>query len=85
MGAKRRCRIELPPPNRKTIDLEGRLVKDGVREALKNRQLALGELVKSIREFRKYTDQPLTLRGGEYAHAVQELNKAMDRANGLLR
>ena len=60
-------------------------MKDGVREALKNRQLALGELVNSIREFRKYTDQPLTLRGGEYAHAVQELNKAIDRANGLLR
>ena len=60
-------------------------MKDGVREALKNRHLALGELVNSIREFRKYTDQPLTLRGGEYAHAVQELNKAIDRANGLLR
>jgi hypothetical protein len=27
--------IELPPPARKTIDLEGRLVKDGVRTALR--------------------------------------------------
>jgi len=26
----------------------------------------------------------LTLRGGDYAHAVQELNKAIDRADGLL-
>jgi len=56
--------IQLPPPKRKTIDLEGRIVKDGVREALKNRRLALGKLVKCIREFSKYTDQPLTLRGG---------------------
>ena len=77
--------IELPRPKRKTIDLEGRIVKDGVREALKNRQLALGELVNSILEFRNYSDQPLTLRGGEYARVVQELNKATDRANGLLR
>jgi hypothetical protein len=35
-------------------------------------------LLKAIREFRKFTDQPLTLRGGDYAHAVQELNKAID-------
>ena len=77
--------IELPPPRRKTIDLEGRIVKDGVRSVVKDRQLALDELVKAIREFRKYTDQPLTLRGSDYAHAVQELNKAIDRASGLLQ
>ena len=77
--------IELPPPRRKTIDLEGRIVKDGVRSVVKDRQIALDELVKAIREFRKYTDQPLTLRGSDYAHAVQELNKAIDRASGLLQ
>lgn len=52
-------------------------MKDGVLKTVKNRQLALNELVKAIREFRKFTDQPLTLRGSEYAHAVQELNRAM--------
>jgi hypothetical protein len=77
--------IELPAPKRKTIDLEGRIVKDGVRTVVKDRQLALGELLKAIREFRKFTDEPLTLRGGDYAHAVQELNKAIDRASGLLQ
>ena len=76
--------IELPAPPRKTIDLEGRIVKDGVRKIVTDRQLALAELVKAIREFRKFTDQPLTLRGGDYAGAVQALNKAIDRANGLL-
>ena len=72
----------------------------------------LGELLKAIREFRKFTDQPVTPRGGDYAlhfklmcgdrkgvwtavrwdgqhadvggsdyaHAVQELNKATERA-----
>jgi hypothetical protein len=42
-------------------------------------------MVKAIREFRKFTDQPLTLRGSEYAHAVQELNKAIDRAEKLIQ
>jgi hypothetical protein len=28
---------ELPPPARKTIDLEGRIVKDGVRKAINDR------------------------------------------------
>jgi hypothetical protein len=40
--------------------------------------------VKAIREFRKFTDQPSTLRGGDYAHSVQVLNRAIDRAAGLL-
>jgi hypothetical protein len=50
--------IELPAPLRKTIDLEGRIVKDGVRKIVTDRQLALAELLKAIREFRKFTDQP---------------------------
>jgi hypothetical protein len=77
--------IDLPAPARKTIDLEGRVVKDGVRKIVNDRQAALQNLVQAIREFRKFTDQPLTLRGSDYAHAVQELNKAIDRANDLLR
>jgi hypothetical protein len=48
-----------------------------VRTVLRDRQLALGELLKAIREFRKFTDQPVTLRGGDYAHAVQELNRRL--------
>ena len=56
--------VELPPPKRKTIDLEGRVVKDGVRKVVTDRQVALNELVKAIGEFRKFTDQPLTLRRG---------------------
>jgi hypothetical protein len=44
------CGIKLPPPARKTIDLEGRIVKDGVRKALRDRHLALAELVHAIRD-----------------------------------
>src|SRR5271167_1055794 len=76
--------IDLRVPARKTIDLEGRLVKDGVRKALQGRQKVLGDLVHAIREYRKLSDQPLTLRGSEYAHSVLELNKTIERSEGLL-
>jgi hypothetical protein len=77
--------VELPPPARRTIDLEGKIVKDGVRKALRDRQLVLTELVHAIKNFRKIADsKPLTLQEGNYAQAVQELNKAMDRADALL-
>jgi hypothetical protein len=67
--------IELPPPARKTIDLEGKLVKDGVKKGLRDRQLGLAELVHAIREYRKIAEsKPLTLQGSDYAQAVQELN-----------
>ena len=77
--------IELVPPPRKTIDLEGRLVKDGVRKALEDQRNVLNELTHAIRGYRKFCEQPLTLRGSDYAHAVQELNKAIDRAEGILQ
>ena len=73
--------MELPPPGKKTIDLEGRIVKDGVRKAIRDRQIVLTELVLAIRDFRKIaTSKPLTLQGSDYAHALQESNKAIDRA-----
>ena len=34
MGSQDTAGVELPPPARKTIDLEGRIVKDGVRKAI---------------------------------------------------
>ena len=78
--------VELPPPERKTIDLEGRLVKDGVRKALTQRQSALTDIVHAVRQYRALTEkQPLTLQGAEYAHAVQELKTAIERAEDLLQ
>lgn len=76
--------MDLPPPTSKTIDLEGRIVEDGVRKVLRSRQDALAELVHPIRQYRKLSDKPLVLQGAEYAQAVQQLNKAIDRAEGLL-
>ena len=37
--------VELPPAARKTIDLEGRMVKDAVRKALQDRQKPLTDLI----------------------------------------
>jgi hypothetical protein len=77
--------VDLPPPARKTIDLEGRVVKNGVRTPLRDRQEAMSELVEAIRKYRKLAEEtPLTLRRSEYAHAVEELNKAIDRAEALM-
>jgi hypothetical protein len=77
--------VQLPGAARKTIDLEGRIVKDGVRKALRHRQIALAELVHAVREYRRIAEsKPLTLQGSEYPQAVHELNKAIDRAEGLL-
>jgi len=70
--------MNLPPPAKKTIDLEGRLVKDGVRKAIRDRQNALHELVNAINQYRKLSDRkPLTFQGSEYSQALLELNKAM--------
>jgi hypothetical protein len=77
--------MKLPPPVKKTIDLEGGLVKDGVRKAIRDRQNALHELLNAINQCRKLSEsKPLTLQGSDYAHAVLELNKAIDHAEGLL-
>ena len=72
MGAQGATGVEVLPPSRKTLDLEGRIVKDRVRKTVTERQAALNDLVQAIREFRKFTDQPLTLRGGQYARAGAE-------------
>ena len=78
--------MDIPKPARKTIDFEGRLVKDGVRKAIMDRKTALTDLVHAIRQYRKLAEQkPLTLQGSDYAHAVLELNKAIDRADTLLQ
>ena len=80
--SRRSCSCARP---RKTIDLEGRLVKDGVRTALRDRQDALSELIEAIRKYRKLAEKtPLTLQGADFAQAVEDLNKAIDRAEGLM-
>jgi hypothetical protein len=62
------------------------MVKDGVRKAITDRKTALADLVHAIGQYRKLADQkPLTLQGGDYAHAVHESNKAMDRADTFLQ
>ena len=40
--------VDLPAPARKTIDLEGRVVKEGVRKIVNDRQVALQNLVHAI-------------------------------------
>jgi hypothetical protein len=53
------CDIELPPPPKKIIDLEGRVVKDVVWKALCDRQKALNELVAAVRLYRNWPTKRL--------------------------
>ena len=56
-----------------------------MRTALLDRQEALSELIEAIRKYRKLSEKtPLTLQGADFAQAVEELNKAIDRAEGLM-
>jgi len=67
--------IELPPPARKTIDLEGRVPKDTVKESLRDRQNALSELVAAVRLYRKLADsKPLTLQENDYTNTRKPSN-----------
>ena len=50
------------PPAKKTIDLEGRIVKDGVKRIVKDRQQAQTDLVHAIKDYRKLSEAPLRKR-----------------------
>jgi hypothetical protein len=76
------CGTELPPPPRKTIDLEGRVVKDGVRKALRDRRDALSELVDAVRLYRKLADK--MPREADYAKSIEQLDAAIARADRLV-
>jgi hypothetical protein len=76
--------IELPPPAKKTIDLEGRLVKDAVRRTIKNHRNTLTELVHAVGEFRKLLDPPASSGDSEYGRAVQQLDEAIERVEKLM-
>jgi hypothetical protein len=53
---------------------------------LRDRQMALPELIHAVHEYRKLAESmPLTLQGSDYAQAVLELIKAIDRAQGLIQ
>ena len=76
--------IEVPASAKRTIDLEGRIIKEAIRKALRERQGVIAELVQAIREYRKLADQPLTLRDSVYGEVVQKLKDATERADCLL-
>ena len=76
--------IEIPAPERKTIDFEGRIIKEAIRKALRERQGAIAELVGAIKQYRKLADQPLTLRDSVYGEVVQKLKHATEKADRLL-
>jgi hypothetical protein len=85
LGGQGHLRDRVAAASEKAIDLEGRIVKDGVKKALGDRKDALSELVDAVRLFRKLAESKLlTLQGADFAKAVERLNVAIDRAEGLI-
>jgi len=61
-------------------------LKTASEGALRDRHLALTELVQAIGDYRTIAEsKPLAFQGSEHPHAVHELNKAIDRAEALLQ
>jgi|ERR1700730_8307096 hypothetical protein len=79
------AQIEAPAPTRKSLDLEGRAVKDAVRKALHERQDALVRLVNAVKEYKRLATYPESIRGSEYAQAIVALGKAIDLAENLIQ
>ena len=76
--------IAIPPPPRKTFDAEGKLLNDKLRRALQERNAALKNLYDAAKKFEPYL-QHSDLRGSEYAHALQDLKKALGQADEVIR
>jgi hypothetical protein len=52
---------------------------------MRERQAALAEVIRAIREFKKASEHPSKQGESGYAHALHELNGAIDRAERLLQ
>lgn len=61
----------LPPAKGMIIDLEGRVVKDGMSQVLRDRRIAVVDLVRAIEGVRKHVEKLLTALSGDYAQADQ--------------
>jgi hypothetical protein len=85
MGAKRNLRDRAAAASEKDDRPRRPCSENGIKKALRERQDALGELVDAVRLYRKLADsKPLTLQGSDYVEAVERLNAAIDRADGLV-
>ena len=76
--------IAIPPPPRKTFEAEGKVLNDALRRTLQERNAALRNVHTAVKKFEPYL-QHSDLRGSEYAHALQDLKKALGQANELLQ
>ena len=76
--------IAIPAASRKTFDAEGKLLNDTLRRTLQERNATLCNLCRAVKKFQPYL-QHSDLRGSEYAHALQDLKKALGQAEDLLQ
>jgi hypothetical protein len=76
--------IAIPPPPRKTFEAEGKLLNDTLRRTHQERNAALKNLCGAVKKFEPYL-QHSDLRCSEYAHALQDLKKALAMPNTCFR
>jgi hypothetical protein len=76
--------IAIAPPPRKTFNAEGKLLNDTLRRTLQERNAALKGLYTPVKKFEPYLQHSDLLRGSEYAHALQDLKKALGQAGELI-
>jgi hypothetical protein len=76
-------KTEIPPPALKTFDAEGEILEHALTKSLRIRNEAIKSLCSSVRRFRDATIKEECK--GDYAHALQALWKALDRAEDLIQ
>ena len=75
--------VTIPPPAQKTFDSEGAILEHALTKSLRIRNEAIKSLCSSVRRLRDATIRED--RKSDYPHALQDLWKALDRAEDLIQ
>jgi hypothetical protein len=75
--------ITIPPPARRTFDVEGETLEHALTKSFRIRNEAIRSLCSSVRRFRDAIIKEESK--SDYPHALQALWKALDRAEDLIQ
>jgi hypothetical protein len=75
--------IAIPPPAQKTFDAEGEILERALTKSLRSRNDAIKSLCSSVHRFRDATIKEECK--SDYPHAVEALDRALDRVQELIQ